>query len=110
MEQINNSLSELIVWRWRAKKNGLSFVECWINYPENNSSERIQKTALAIILGVRYTTYTDAISTLNVETQESRRTKLWLKFGLNTLGIPKLSRSGLPQISLMSTLGMHNCH
>ena len=42
--------------------------------------ERVQKTALAIIIGSDYTGYKDALNSLNVETLEERREKLCLNF------------------------------
>ena len=42
--------------------------------------ERVQKTALAIIIGSDYTGYKDALNSLNVETLEERRVKLCLNF------------------------------
>ena len=42
--------------------------------------ERVQKTALAIIIGRDYSGYKDALKSLNVETLEERRIKLCLNF------------------------------
>ena len=42
--------------------------------------ERVQKTALAIIIGSDYTGYKDALNSLNVETLEERRVMLCLNF------------------------------
>ena len=42
--------------------------------------ERVQKTAFAIILGDAYTSYSRALSRLNMETLTDRRTALCLRF------------------------------
>ena len=43
--------------------------------------ERVQKSALHIILGDKYACYKNAIKTLNIDDLETRRNKLCLKFG-----------------------------
>ena len=47
-----------------------------------NALERVQKTALAIIRGGNHTTYREALKHFTIETLESRREKLCLKFAL----------------------------
>ena len=47
--------------------------------------ERIQKTACAIILGRKYTTYKEALEILNVQTLEARRKDICLNFGKKAL-------------------------
>ena len=42
--------------------------------------ERIQKSAVRLILGRRYTTYQEALQELNIETLKERRKSLCLKF------------------------------
>ena len=49
---------------------------------DSNSLERVQKTALAIIRGENHTSYRDALDYFNIQTLESRREKLCLKFAL----------------------------
>ena len=53
---------------------------------ENKASiERVQKSALAIILGKRYINYGNALSTLNLERLCARRENLCLKFAKKSL-------------------------
>ena len=61
-----------------------------ITIQEVNAIERIQKTALAIILGGSYS-YTEALAILKIDTLESRRTTLCLKFALKAVKNPKFS-------------------
>ena len=59
---------------------------------ENNANiERVQKSALAIILGKRYINYGNALSTLNLERLCARREKLCLKFAKKSLASEKFS-------------------
>ena len=44
--------------------------------------ERVQKTALAVIRGENHTSYSDALNHFGLETLETRREKLCLKFAL----------------------------
>ena len=60
-----------------------------ITIQEINSIERVQKKALAIILGRSYTTYSEALEALKIETLESRRTQLCLNFALKAARNPK---------------------
>ena len=46
----------------------------------SNQIERVQKTALAIILGTQYVSYTQALENLKLETLLTRREKLCLTF------------------------------
>ena len=52
-----------------------------ITLAEQIEIERIQKSAAHIILGERYESYKDALTTLGLDTLKSRRDKLSLKFG-----------------------------
>ena len=54
--------------------------------------ERVQKSALKIILKNYYTNYEDALKTLNLDTLEQRRNTLCLKFAKNCLKNEKLKR------------------
>ena len=65
--------------------------------------ERIQKTALAIILGGRYRTYKEALTLLKMDTLETRRTKLCIKFALKAVKNPKFSSWFAPNISEVNT-------
>ena len=51
---------------------------------ENADIERVQKVALHVILGMNYTTYPLALEKLELETLESRREKLCMKFALKS--------------------------
>ena len=75
------SVAEMGVPVWNA---GLTLQEV-------NTIERIQKTALAIILGSSYTTYREALAMLSVDRLDARRTKLCLKFALKAVKHPKFS-------------------
>ena len=50
----------------------------------SNSLERVQKSALAVILGKNYTSYNNALKTLELETLKERRESICLKFGLKS--------------------------
>ena len=54
--------------------------------------ERVQKSALAIILGDSYKSYKHALKKLDVESLESRREKLCLTFGKRALRSEKFSK------------------
>lgn len=74
-----------------------------ITLQEINTIERVQKTALAITLGSNYTTYNDALAILKVDTLESRRTKLCLKFALKAVRNPKFSSWFAPNTYQVNT-------
>jgi len=57
-----------------------------------NDLERVQKSALRIILGKRYTTYSDALNLLDLESLEDRRKSLCLKFAKKCLEVEKLKK------------------
>ena len=61
---------------------------------ENNRKdlERVQKSAVKIIMKNSYTSYEDALKTLKMESLEDRRTKLCLKFAKNCLKNEKLKK------------------
>ena len=52
--------------------------------------ERVQKSALKVILGKRYITYSDALKKLNIETLEERRRSLCLKFAKKCLQVEEV--------------------
>ena len=52
----------------------------WITQAERLDIERIQKSAAHIILGEDYMSYPEALNVLELESLESRRNKLCLKF------------------------------
>ena len=53
--------------------------------------ERIQKTALAIIMGSKYTSYSEALSYFEIETLETRREALCLNFAVKAYKSQKFS-------------------
>ena len=53
--------------------------------------ERVQKTALHIILGTKYTSYNEALKSVNLRPLENRRENACLKFAKQTLRSPKFS-------------------
>ena len=57
-----------------------------------NDLERVQKSALRIILGKRYTTYSDALKILDLESLEDRRKSLCFKFAKKCLEVKKLKK------------------
>ena len=54
--------------------------------------ERVQKSALRIILGKRYTSYSDALKMLDMKSLEDRRLSLCLKFARKCLEVKKLKK------------------
>ena len=66
------SLLELAVPVWHAA----------LTVYDRTQIERVQKTAFSIILGNKYTSYKDALETLEMDTLEERRGNLCLKFAL----------------------------
>ena len=54
--------------------------------------ERVQKSALKIILKDHYTTYEDALEVLNLQSLEKRREILCLRFAKNCLKNEKLKK------------------
>ena len=71
---------------WRRSSSIHHFVTHYIRYL------RVQKSALRIILGKRYTSYNDALRLLNIESLEDRRKSLCLKFAKNCLKVDKLRK------------------
>ena len=62
-----------------------------ISVADSDKIERIQKRALRIILGGDYTSYSDALESLNIPSMHQRREKLCLKFANSVLRSPKFS-------------------
>ena len=52
---------------------------------EKMDIERVQKTALHIMLGERYENYADALDLVDLESLEARRRKLCLKFAIKAV-------------------------
>ena len=57
-----------------------------------NKLERVQKSALRIIMGSKYTSYSDALEKLNLQTLDERRQSLCLKFAKKCLKTEKLKK------------------
>ena len=56
-----------------------------ITLSERADIERVQKSALHVILVMEYKTYESALKKLNLETLKSRREKLWTKFAAKSV-------------------------
>ena len=67
---------------------------------QSNKIERIQKTAIAAILGQKYSTYEHALTSLNLKSLSDRRTQICSKF------IEKNMKSEYPLLSKVQK--MHN--
>ena len=80
MQQIRN-ISEFSCPVWNA---GLTLHEI-------KSLERIQKTALVIIRGNQYSSYSEALQHFKLDSLESRREKLCLKFAIKAYKHNKFS-------------------
>ena len=72
-----------------------------------NDLERVQKSALRIILGKKYTSYSDALKMLKIEPLEDRRKLLCLKFAKNCLKVDKL-RKMFPKSSTIHGMSTRN--
>ena len=72
-----------------------------------NDLERVQKSALRVILGKKYTSYSDALKLLNIESLEDRRKLLCLKFAKNCLKVDKL-RKMFPKSSTKHGMSTRN--
>ena len=59
---------------------GLAQLHSSITVENREDLERVQKTVLKIILGLRYKSYQNALDILELETLEKRREKLCLNF------------------------------
>ena len=57
-----------------------------------NSLERVQKSALKVILGKKYTSYNNALKELNIDSLQDRRESLCLKFAKKCLKVNKLRK------------------
>ena len=55
-----------------------------------NDLERVQKSAVKLILGARYESYNDALKILGLETLDKRRDKMCLKFAKQCLKLSKM--------------------
>ena len=69
--------------------------------------ERVQKSALKVILGKRYKSYSDALSKLNIESLDDRRKSLCLKFAKNCLKVDKFKKM-FPKSSTKHNMSKRN--
>ena len=70
---------------------------------DKNDLERVQKCAVRIILGYQYSSYSTALSTLGLETLETRRIQLCLNFALRAETHPKFSSWFVPTVKSRQT-------
>ena len=70
---------------------------------EERGSERIQRTALAIIRGEKHTTYQEALDHFGIEKLSVRRELLCVKFAVKAYKNPKFSKWFVPNISEVNT-------
>ena len=68
---------------------GLAQLHSSITVENREDLERVQKTVLKIILGLRYKSYQNALDILELETLEKRREKLCLNFARKASKHPK---------------------
>ena len=69
--------------------------------------ERVQKTALHIMLGERYENYVDALDLVDLESLEARRRKLCLKFAIKAVNDHKHKNWFVPNSKAVSTRQYH---
>jgi len=69
----------------------------------NFAIERVQKCACYIILGNQYTSYKNALKLLDLETLESRRRKLSLKFAIKASKHSKFKAWFKPNVNNVNT-------
>ena len=79
-----------------------------ITQSEKQDIERIQKSACHIILGQSYNSYNSALKTLNLETLESRRIRLTLKFALKCEKLDKFKSWFKPATKNVNTRAQAN--
>ena len=80
------SILELAVPAWHAA----------ITKSERKDIERVQKTAMYIILGDSYTSYSNALNVMGLEPLETRRTNLCLKFAKKAVKNSKFNKWFVP--------------
>ena len=74
-----------------------------ITLVEKKDLERVQKCALAIILGKSYSSYDHALKILGLDTLDARRNKLSLKFALKAEKHPKFKNWFIPEFKKANT-------
>ena len=75
---------------------------------EARALERIQRTAVAIIRGENHTTYSEALTFLNLKSLEERRESMCLKFALRAYKHPKFSLWFTKNVDTVNTRSMKN--
>ena len=96
--------SELVDMYSKQVRSGLELaVPAWhgaITQADRNDIERVQKCALHIILGDSYEGYRNALELSNLESLESRRDKLCLKFAKKAVKNDKHTNWFIPKADL----------
>jgi hypothetical protein len=87
------SLLELAVPAW----NGA------LKQNDNQAIERVQKTALHIMLGESYVSYRNALGVVGLQSLEERRHKLCLKFATKAVKHDKHSKWFVPNVRVENT-------
>ena len=59
----------------------------WLHLKNIIDLERVQKSAIRIILGHRYDSYSDTLKSLKIETLFERRERLCLRFAMKSLNV-----------------------
>ena len=72
---------------------------------EKTNLERVQKCAVCIIIGYQYSSYTAALSSLDLEPLDDRRVKLCLNFALKAEKHPRFSSWFTPSVKIRDTRG-----
>ena len=75
---------------------------------EKTNLERVQKCAVRIIIGYQYSSYTAALSSLDLEPLDDRRTRLCLNFALKAEKHPRFSSWFSPSLKVRDTRGRYN--
>ena len=89
------SLSDLkeiyILFIWSILDQSCTIWNSSLTQENINDIERVQKSALKIILGERYKTYQNALNLLEIDTLSNRREHLCLEFAKKCVKNPKLN-------------------
>jgi hypothetical protein len=72
-------------------------------YRYRQDKERVQKTALHILLGESYGSYRNALESVSLESLDKRRQKLCLKFAKKALRHEKHTKWFVPNVRLANT-------
>ena len=95
LKRLGTSNEELVDVYYKQCRSVLELaVPAWtpaLTSSESNQIERVQKTACAIILGEKYTSYKRALKILNMKTLQVRRSELCLSFAKKAMKSDKFS-------------------